>query len=64
MTVYELNRDQLNELKTSYAIQLQEDCDMSYEELANAVNIPDDVIFEHYDGITFTEDDFFCSEEV
>lgn len=64
MTVYDLNREQLNELKAAYATQLQEDCDMSYEELANAVNIPDDVIFEHYDGIIFTEDDFFCGKEV
>lgn len=63
MTVKELNREQLNELKQAYAFQLKEDCDMSYEELVNTTTIPDDVIFEHYDGIIFTEDDFFCGKE-
>ena len=59
MTVRELNRDQLNELKEAYAIQLKQYGDISYEELINAHKIPDDVIFEHYDGTSFTEDDFF-----
>ena len=36
---------------------------MSYEELVNTTTIPDDVIFKHYDGIDFTEDDFFCGKE-
>lgn len=59
--VKELTRDQLNELKQAYATQIKEDSDMSYEELSNATNIPDDVIFEHYEGITFSNDDFFCT---
>ena len=59
--VRDLSRDQLNELKQSYKMQLEEDGDFSYEELVNAENIPDDVIFEHYDGIIFTDDDFFCT---
>lgn len=63
MNVTELNRDQLIELKQSYLCQLN-DCgeheevvEVSYDELANA----DDVIFEHYQGVIFSEDDFFCS---
>ena len=62
-TVYDLNRDQLDELKQTYAFQLAEtDGDaLSYGELADASNIPDDIIFEHYDGVSFTDDDFFCS---
>ena len=62
-TVYDLNRDQLDELKQTYACQLAEtDGDvLSYGELADASNIPDDVIFEHYNGVSFTDDDFFCS---
>ena len=59
MTVRELNRDQLNELKEAYAIQLKQYGDISYEELINAHDTPDDVIFEYYDGTIFTEDDFF-----
>ena len=59
--VRDLSREQLNELKQSYKTQLEQNCDFSYEELVNSENIPDDVIFEHYDGIIFTDDDFFCT---
>ena len=69
MTVRELNQEQLKELKQAYVCQL-EDCGedfkvlgISYQELVDASFIPDDVIFNHYDGITFTEDDFFCGKE-
>jgi len=67
MIVRDLNREQLNELKYAYAVQLT-DCGedkevlgISYEELADSTEIPDEVIFNHYDGVAFTEDDFFCS---
>ena len=69
MTVQELNREQLNELKQVYACQLadcgedEEVMGVSYKELTDASFIPDDVIFNHYDGINFTEDDFFCGKE-
>ena len=62
MTVRELSRDQLNELKQAYAAQLAETGEeISYVELVESTEIPDDVIFNHYDGILFTDDDFFCS---
>ena len=62
MTVRELSRDQLNELKQAYAARLAETGEeISYGELVEATEIPDDVIFNHYDGILFTDDDFFCS---
>lgn len=62
MTVYDLNREQLNELKQSYSAQL-EDCGdgNSYYDLIKAEDIPDEIIFNHYDGIIFSDDDFFCS---
>ena len=62
MTVYDLNREQLNELKQSYSAQL-EDCGdgNSYYDLIKTEDIPDEVIFNHYDGIIFSDDDFFCS---
>lgn len=65
MVVTELNRDQLNELKQAYITQLTE-CDdevlgTSYEELIVSQDIPDEVIFEHYAGFDFSEDDFFCA---
>lgn len=63
MTVRDLNREQLNELKETYATQLAETDQevIGYEGLSNATEIPDEVIFNHYEGITFSEDDFFCS---
>lgn len=60
-TVKNLTRAQLDELKQSYMVQLHEDADFSYQELSEATNIPDNVIFNHYEGIMFTDDDFFCS---
>lgn len=59
-SVYDLTRDQLEELKQAYAVQLHND-DISWGELADAQEIPDDIILEHYDGISFTNDDFFCT---
>lgn len=63
MTVKELNREQLNELKQNYATQLAEykGDEISYGELVESENIPDEVIFNHYDGISFTSEDFFCN---
>lgn len=70
MMVEELNRYQLNELKEAYISQLTESGEykevlgISYGELVGAAEIPDEVIFNHYAGVTFVEDDFFCSCEI
>lgn len=63
MTVNDLNREQLNELKETYVAQLAETDQevIGYEGLASTTEIPDEVIFNHYEGIIFSEDDFFCS---
>lgn len=60
MTVYDLNRDQINELKASYAEQLGKD-GISWGELSQAHEIPDEIILHHYQDIHFTDDDFFCT---
>ena len=61
MTVYDLNRDQLAELKARY-YQDQVGYDLSYEELANIdAYVTDTEIFNEYAGTEFTPDDFFCS---
>lgn len=62
MTVYELNAEQLQCLKQSYLVQKRDEanepCYMS--ELADADNlISNDEIYREYEGISFTEDDFF-----
>ena len=57
-TVYDLNREQINELKDCiFWSALDED-----EGILKGINypweIPDDVVFYHYSGICFTDDDF------
>lgn len=64
MTVRELNRDQLTELKqrmVSDEIYESEGRTPSYGELADAENISDEKVFERYDGIEFVPDDFFTA---
>jgi len=73
MDVHELNGDQMLELKQRYLEKLADEgsyaeiLDVDYDEpsywdLAHADEIvPDDVIFEEYDGTYFVTDDFFCN---
>lgn len=68
MNVTELSREQLIDLKQTYLTGLV-DCGehedvigISWNELANADElVSDDVIFEKYADIIFTDDDFWCS---
>lgn len=62
-SVYALSREQLDELKESYAVQLAEERGKaaSYDDLADAASIPDSVIFAHYKDATFADDDFFST---
>lgn len=64
MTVYDLNRDQLVELKQNYLTENMEEqgYGVSYDVLADADNIiSDERIYEIYAGTEFSPDDFFCS---
>ena len=66
MNVTELNKEQLNELKNSYFYNTVDEEDYPGEILGDIQtpdDIPDDVIFNYYDGFTFTTDDFFCTTE-
>ena len=61
MTVYELSRDQLTELKQRMIddeIYEKEGRGASYSELENAESIPDEKVFEKYEGAEFSNDDF------
>lgn len=76
MDVLELSRDQLIELKCNYMAELvnegtfAEVMNRDYEEpscgdIANADElISDEFIMEHYAGINFVNDDFFCTANV
>ena len=59
MNVHELQRDQLTELKQRY---LCENGDPSWGDMASSDEIiSDETIFQEYDGVEFTDDDFSCS---
>ena len=59
MTVHELTREQLIELKQH---MLCEQGTPSYGELADADElISDEAVFAEFDVTDFTEDDFFCT---
>lgn len=70
MNVQDLNREQLTFLKQEYMTQLADEGtfaevlgvdydEPSYADLANADEIvPDDVVFEEWEGTNFVEEDF------
>lgn len=72
MTVYELNRTQLDELKNNLywnfdGEQYGSITDTEKELILNATypdEIPDELVLKNYEGIHFVEDDFFCGKEV
>lgn len=61
-TVYDLTQEELNELKEAYALQLNVDGILDGE-LLESRDIPYDIIFDHYAGIQFVDDDFFCNQK-
>lgn len=63
MLVQDLSREQLNELKNSFFWQ-DETQDILEDAYTSPEQIPDYIIFEHYAGINFVNDDFFCSASV
>ena len=69
MTVRELNRSQYKELCQDYITRFWSDLEdgtnsPSLEDLAAADElVSEDIIYNYYDGIEFTEDDFFCGKE-
>lgn len=76
MTVHDLNRECLVELKQRYMTMLADEGtfaevmetdhdEPSYADLVEADElIPDDVIFWNFDGVEFVKDDFFCMMEM
>ena len=58
MSVYELSKNQLIELKQNYLCEVQKN--VSYGELCDADNIiSDEEIFNEYGNVEFSEDEFF-----
>ena len=69
MTVRELNQEQYKELCQDYITRFWTDFEKettspSWGDLACADElVSEDIIYNYYDGIEFTEDDFFCEKE-
>ena len=62
MTIYDLNEDQLQELKQRYYIE-KTGRDLSYEEMNNIDRLVSwKEIRDAYSGVEFVQDDFFSSD--
>ena len=60
MSVYELSKNQLIELKQNYLCEVQKN--VSYGELCDADNIiSDEEIFQAYGCTDFSSEDFMCA---
>ena len=55
--VQDLTRDELDQLKLSYLSIMENDTEFP-ELLLELEDIPDEVLFRYYDGVTFAEEDF------
>lgn len=62
MSVYELNRAEMDELKQMYLFETTAG-PLSYGDIAAACEIPDEIIFDHYAGTMFVKCDFVCNVE-
>ena len=60
-TINELTQDELQELRETYFYQLLDTDPEALGFITEASDIPIQVIFEHYGGISFTPDDFYCN---
>ena len=63
MTVYELNRDQIDELKDAYFWSDDTTEVLEQSNINHPWEIPNEVIYHEYEGICFVPDDFCCSCE-
>lgn len=59
-TVYDLSDDEIAELKDSFFWQ-DETQDVLKGAYTSSDQIPNDIIFEHYDMVCFVDEDFFCN---
>ena len=58
MSVYKLSKNQLIELKQNYLFKRDEN--ISYDKLLDAdIIVSDEEIFNEYENVKFSEDDFF-----
>ena len=58
-TVYDLTAEELEELRFDYMTQLEE----VGEAPDDIDDITDEILFHHYAGFMFADEDFFCNSE-
>lgn len=61
MTVHELNIAELEELKETYFQQLLDTDPEVLGNIESSDEISDWSIYNHYEGIEFVKEDFFCN---
>lgn len=62
-TVHELSRDEFLELKEALYYAFIETEDDILEEISCWEDIPDSIVINHYDSISFVDDDFWCNQK-
>lgn len=55
-TTYDLSNKEFEELRDTYFYEVDDEGEYDY-----AADIPDEVIHNHYTGIGFVEEDFWCN---
>lgn len=65
MSVYELSKEQLSELKSDWFWDTVDNCvdetEVDPRDYGYPDNIPDKLVKEHYKDICFVNDDFLCT---
>lgn len=61
MGVRELSRDQFEELKFDYYCELFDEKSELLDGITCSDEIPDEMVYKHFDGVQFVPDDFCCS---
>ena len=65
-SVHELSQDELNELRSRWYSQHEDDGSLEEimgREVEDEEDIPMDIVVAYYEGTYFVEEDFFCSTE-
>lgn len=55
-TTYDLNEEEFEELRDTYFYEVYNGQEYDY-----VADVPDEVIHNHYNGISFVEEDFWCN---
>lgn len=60
-TVHDLTPEELDELRATYFEQLDEVDNDVIEDISSYEEVTDEMLFNHYDGVSFVRENFFCN---